>query len=205
MTRKSPSPALSSKASLKQWNQIRSDVISHELGHWLVARSVGIEAGDITVTIQQQNPGSPYYQNGDAWLYPAPVIDSINELRVYLEDRICILYAGLAGQTHGQGLNSDQMTEIQNRDASTDIRIIKEHLPLLRGIHYGPEIDQKTSEQQSQDLLATLWVRTEALVGQVYRKLNWMRERLEVEVVKVNKTYTFAYNRLASLEQEYPG
>ncbi|MGI0646810.1 hypothetical protein ACRCPS_17495 [Pseudomonas aeruginosa] len=205
MKRKSTSPAPHPKALSKQWSQVRSNVIAHELGHWLVARSVGFATGAITITVNQQNPLSPYYQNGDSWLFPAPVVTTANELKTYLEDRICILYAGIAGQTHGQGLDSDQMTAIQDRDAATDVRIIKELMPLLRGVYFGPEIDPETSNQQSQELLAALWERTEALVEQVYMKLSWMRERLENEVLKTNQTYTFAYDQLVSLEQEYPG
>lgn len=204
MKRHGNSPSVQQKIFTKQWTQVRRDVVSHELGHWLVARALQFKTGGISITIHQQGFGSPI-QDGHATVFPAPVITSADELRSYLEDRICILYGGLAGQVHNQELTPDELGEIQMRDASSDIRTIKELLPMLRGIHYGPEADATTSEVQFNEVIAPIWLRAQHLVDQAYPKLEWMREQLEPKVERPNITYTFDKDDLEALEHQFIG
>ena len=58
MKRKSNTPPPNSKALSKQWNEVRRNVISHELGHWLVELQ-GLPAGT-PVAIAAEGRWWPY-------------------------------------------------------------------------------------------------------------------------------------------------
>lgn len=98
---------------IKLWSEVQRKVLRHELGHWLVARKVGSDTGDITIMIRQPSLGHPPLQEGDSWVNPAPVIKNVDDLTLYLEDRISVLYAGLAAQKYGLDLDSTGLGRIQ--------------------------------------------------------------------------------------------
>lgn len=186
------------------WSEVQRKVLRHELGHWLVARKVGFDTGDITITIRQQSQAHLPLQEGDSWVNPAPVIKNIGDLTLYLEDRISVLYAGLAAQTHGLELDSVELGRIQEQDAATDLRIIRELVPILRGTLHGPRVDQETFSNECLEALTPLWERTQKLIAILYPKLDWMADQMGKKVISSNRTYVFTLRDLEALEQSYP-
>lgn len=186
------------------WSEVQRKVLRHELGHWLVARKVGFDTGDITITIRQQSQAHLPLQEGDSWVNPAPVIKNIGDLTLYLEDRISVLYAGLAAQTHGLELDSVELGRIQEQDAATDLRIIRELVPILRGTLHGPRVDQETFSNEYLEALTPLWERTQKLIAILYPKLDWMADQMGKKVISSNRTYVFTLRDLEALEQSYP-
>lgn len=190
---------------IKAWSEVQRKVLRHELGHWLVARKVGFDTGDITIMIRQQSPAHPPLQEGDSWVNPAPVIKSVEDLTHYLESRISVLYAGLAAQTHGLQLDPVELGRIQEQDAATDLRIIKELVPVLRGTLHGPRVDQETFSSECLEVLGPIWESTKNTIAELYPKLDWMADQMGLRVISSNKTYVFALSNLEALEQSYLG
>jgi hypothetical protein len=188
----------------KIWNDVQRKVLRHELGHWLVARKLGFDTGDITIKIRQQSQAHPPVQEGDSWINPAPVIKNIDDLTLYLEDRISVLYAGLAAQTHGLELDPVELGRVQEQDAATDLRIIRELVPVLRGTLHGPRVDQGTFSDQCLEALDPIWGKTKDLIATLYPKLDWMADQMGQKVISSNKTYVFTLRDLEALEQNYP-
>ncbi|MBJ2345829.1 MULTISPECIES: hypothetical protein [Pseudomonas] len=188
----------------KIWNDVQRKVLRHELGHWLVARKLGFDTGDITIKIRQQSQAHPPVQEGDSWINPAPVIKNIDDLTLYLEDRISVLYAGLAAQTHGLELDPVELGRVQEQDAATDLRIIRELVPVLRGTLHGPRVDQGTFSDQCLEALDPIWEKTKDLIATLYPKLDWMADQMGQKVISSNKTYVFTLRDLEAIEQNYP-
>jgi len=164
---------------------------------------VGFDTGDITITIRQQSQAHLPLQEGDSWVNPAPAIKNVDDLALYLEDRISVLYAGLAAQTYGLGLDPVELGRIQEQDAATDLRIIRELVPILRGILHGPRVDQEAFSDQCLEALAPIWEKTQDLIATLYPKLDWMADQMGQKVISSNKTYVFTLRDLEALEQNY--
>lgn len=188
------------------FNATRTNVIKHELGHWLVARHVGFPAAEIEITIHKRlvaHGRYQHYQHGSVQLYPAPVVGNVEELKDYLEKRFQVLYAGTAAQIEGQELDGDQTGEVMRLDAADDLRIIRELAPLLRGIIYGAEVDRQTSEQQCFEMLESCWTKVSHLVSELSPKLNLMASRMAEKITVPNMLYTFSLDELIRLEEQF--
>ena len=87
-------------------------LITHELGHWFVAKKLNFEVGDIKLKII--GGFGEYGHNGSSKIYPKIFISNIRELDTYLENRICILFAGVVAQAFFSENDSWTSEDTQN-------------------------------------------------------------------------------------------
>ncbi|MDZ5738052.1 hypothetical protein [Pseudomonas asiatica] len=185
---------------------VRLKVLKHELGHWLVSRHVGFRAGDIQITIfkgEVKKGVNEYQQDGSSMVFTAPVLNTIDDLKDYLDRRFQVLYAGIAAQIHGQAMTPEESGRIMELDAAGDLRIIRELVPMLRGSVYGPEISPEVSEKQIQELLDPNWNKTKSLVADLYPKIEWMAKTLSPFIKAHGRLYNFPLSLLEDTEQHY--
>jgi hypothetical protein len=70
-------------------------VAQHEMGHYVVARALGFRTGDVSIEIIGPMDG----HRGAAAVVLPKEVRSMDELRIYLERRVLVLYAGGAAET----------------------------------------------------------------------------------------------------------
>ena len=184
----------------------RLAVIKHELGHWLVARHVGfnVDRIEVRVMLQTEKGGAKQYtQAGSSKVYPAPVITDTADLKAYLEKRYQVLYAGIAAQIHGEELTPVETGQRMERYAASDLKVIYELAPLLRGMIYGEEVSHDETQAQYQEMLSPIWERTQILIEDLYPQIVWMAKKLEVHVTRHDANYPFPLDLLEHLANEY--
>jgi len=75
--------------------QLAVRVAQHEMGHYVIARALGFCTGDVSLEIIGPIDG----HRGGATIILPEAIRSIEDLCVYLERRIIVLYAGALAET----------------------------------------------------------------------------------------------------------
>lgn len=188
------------------FGETRLKVLTHELGHWLVARHLGFSTGEIEITIhlRSENKGvREYYQDGSSMVYPAPVVKSLDDLKDYLDKRFQVLYAGIAAQTYNKGMTADEIGEAMELDAGSDLRTVRELAPILRGMIYGPETTSEESEKQCSEMLNPSWEKSLAVVTEIYPKIEWIGNKLAPRISQAGSQYAFTVEQLEDLETQF--
>jgi hypothetical protein len=144
-------------------------IAHHEMGHYLVARALGFEAGGVTLTVTKD-----LRHKGGAAISLVRTITSMDAMREYLEARMMVLFAGAMAQTlpsvHAREKRVDQSkaAAILNGvlGAEWDDAKIRELRYLLRNIIY-PDTDPAACERITAELKVIndrLWLRTQEIV-----------------------------------------
>jgi hypothetical protein len=189
------------------FREVRLKVLRHELGHWLVARHLGFKTGNIEITVHQNDGprGSKVYvQEGTSMVFPDPVIKNTDELKTYLEQRFQILYAGTYAQVHGQNLTEEEIDQVMEVDAGSDLRVIRELAPILRGMQFGAEQGAEEFERQFQEITGPIKQKTQMLIAQLFPMIDWIATHLAPHVMKHGARYPFTPIHITDFEKLFP-
>ncbi|SEC92303.1 hypothetical protein SAMN05216205_3636 [Pseudomonas mohnii] len=144
-------------------------IAHHEMGHYVVARALGFETGDVTLTVTMD-----LRHKGGATINLVRPISSMDAMRAYLEARIIMLFAGAMAQTlpsapvGAKRVDLSEAAAILNGalGAERDEAKIRELRHLLRNITY-PDTGLASSDRIATELKAIndcLWLRAQEMV-----------------------------------------
>lgn len=117
-------------------------IANHEAGHYITAASLGFELGDLCCRVDN-------YASHDASseIFLNHGINSFEEVKLYCENRIKVLYAGAVAECYDRNkkdFDGNQIERIFNEGGKTDHLKIKELLRILRNMVYPAS---KTTEE----------------------------------------------------------
>jgi hypothetical protein len=144
-------------------------IANHEMGHYVVARALGFETGDVTLKVTM---GLTHH--GGASITLTRSISSIEGMKEHLEARIMVLLAGSMAQTlpakHSpeKRVDKSKAAAILKGEfgAEQDYAKIRELRYLLRNISY-PDTDPASSDSIIAELTEIndrLWLRAQKIV-----------------------------------------
>jgi ATP-dependent Zn protease len=144
-------------------------IANHEMGHYVVARALGFETGDVTLKVTMD-----LRHQAGASIILTRSISSIEEMKEHLESRLIVLFAGAMSQTlpakHSARKLVDKLkaTAILNGElgAEQDYAKVRELRHLLRNISY-PDTDAASSERitaELKEITDRVWLRTQQIV-----------------------------------------
>ncbi|MBD9564426.1 peptidase M41 [Pseudomonas sp. PDM09] len=144
-------------------------IANHEMGHYVVARALGFETGDVTLKVTMD-----LRHQAGASIILTRSISSIEEMKEHLESRLIVLFAGAMSQTlpakHSARKLVDKLkaTAILNGElgAEQDYAKVRELRHLLRNISH-PATDPASSERitaELKEITDRVWLRTQQIV-----------------------------------------
>lgn len=144
-------------------------IAHHEMGHYVVARTLGFETGGVTLTVTMD-----LRHKGGACITLARSVSSLQAIKEYLEARIMILYAGAMAQTlppiheREKRVDASKAATLLNGafGAEQDEAKVRELRHLLRNITY-PDTNPASSANITAELKVIhdrLWGRTQEMV-----------------------------------------
>ncbi|MGF6224507.1 peptidase M41 [Pseudomonas frederiksbergensis] len=144
-------------------------IANHEMGHYVVARALGFETGDVSLKVTMD-----LRHQAGASIILTRSISSIEEMKEHLESRLIVLFAGAMSQTlpakHSARKLVDKLkaTAILNGElgAEQDYAKVRELRHLLRNISY-PDTDAASSERitaELKEITDRVWLRTQQIV-----------------------------------------
>lgn len=137
-------------------------VVRHEVGHWIAGEYHGFRCGSIEITMTRDGG-----HRGQAEIFPDSDLQSIELVKSYLRRRIGVLYAGVLAEALGENgkvNNTYAIKELETGGATNDFKGIRELVRVLRGIVYGPVVDEKNMAKQFKMLTDEIWAETTGLV-----------------------------------------
>jgi hypothetical protein len=144
-------------------------IAHHEMGHYVVARTLGFETGGVTLTVTMD-----LRHQGGASITLVRAISSLDAMKEHLEARIMVLMAGAMAQTlpskpsAAKRVDKSKATAILKGEqgAEQDYAKVRELLHLLRNITC-PHTDLASSGRITTELKAIndrLWFQTQEMV-----------------------------------------
>jgi hypothetical protein len=133
-------------------------IANHEMGHYVVARALGFETGDVTLKVTMD-----LRHQAGASIILTRSISSIEEMKEHLESRLIVLFAGAMSQTLPAKHSARKLGEL---GAEQDYAKIRELRHLLRNISY-PDTDAASSERitaELKEITDRVWLRTQQIV-----------------------------------------
>jgi hypothetical protein len=166
-------------------------IANHEMGHYVIARALGFETGDVTLKVTM---GLTHH--GGASITLSRSISSIEQMKAHLEGRIMVLFAGAMGQAlppkHSPKKHVDEPKAGAilkgELGAEQDYAKIRELRYLLRNISY-PDTDPASSDSIIAELTAIndrLWLRTQKIVEALADTITGLAEVLVDRMVLVD-------------------
>ncbi len=147
-------------------------IAHHEMGHYVVARVLGFETGDVSLTVTMD-----LRHQAGASITLARSITTIEAMKEHLQARMMVLFAGAMAQSlaskrsPGKRVDKPKAAAILRGElgAEQDYAKIRELRHLLRNITY-PETDPASSERvtaELKEITDRLWLRTQTIVEQL--------------------------------------
>lgn len=144
-------------------------IAHHEMAHYVVARALGFQTGDVSLTVT-----TDLRHRGGAAITLARAIVSMDDMKTYLEARVMVLFAGVMGQslrangTAGKRVDPTKALAILRGElgAEKDYAKLRELRHLLRNIEH-PATDPASTRRVTAELKAIndrLWLRTQTIV-----------------------------------------
>ncbi|HWT69290.1 MAG TPA: peptidase M41 [Pseudomonas sp.] len=164
----------------------------HEMGHYVVARALGFEAGGVTLTVTRD-----LRHKGGASISLMRPISSMEGMKDYLEARIMVLFAGAMAQTlpsaraREKRVDKAKAVAILNGafGAERDDAKIRELRQLLRNLTC-PDTDPAACDRITAELKAIndrLWLRTQEIVEALAGTITELAEALVERMVLVEQ------------------
>ena len=144
-------------------------IAHHEMGHYIVARTLEFETGGVTLTVTMD-----LRHQGGASISLVRPIASMDTMKEYLEARMMVLLAGAMAQTlpskpsATKRVDKAKATAILKGEqgAEQDYAKVRELQHLLRNITY-PDTDPASSERiasQLKTITDRVWIKTQTII-----------------------------------------
>jgi len=170
-------------------------ILRHEVGHHVIARRLGQEATNITLTVL--DVGGNY--DGGAW-QPMQGFRSLAELETFLKKRVQVLLAGaLSESLKGGKIDEDAATGILSAGGIVDSSKANEFVAMLRGIRYCDAASSTKADEYQHSLWLELWRKTQELVEADHNLIVELAAEIAKTVVLGGKEYVFLREELDAL------
>lgn len=198
------------KLSLSQEQRERArEVAQHEMGHYVIARAMGFQTGDVTLEITGPRLG----HRGSATISLSRPVKTIEEIQAYLEGRVIVLYAGAAAQTLPMRSAPSKKVDVKraieiirrlNQGAEQDHAKARELVNLLRNIMKTTTgaSNSVATDDELNVLDEKLFNRSVELVERYAETIIGLGGNLSNRVIAPNEMVTLV---AADLEGNYPG
>ncbi|MHC8388827.1 peptidase M41 [Pseudomonas sp. MDT2-39-1] len=158
-------------------------IANHEMGHYVVARALGFETGDVSLTVTMD-----LRHQAGASITLARSITTIEAMKEHLQARMMVLFAGAMAQSlaskrsSGKRVDKPKAAAILRGElgAEQDYAKIRELRHLLRNITY-PDTDPASPDRITAELKAItdcLWGRTQTIVEALADTITGLSEAL---------------------------
>lgn len=179
------------------FNLYKEKVIRHEIGHWLSARELGFEVGDINLNILENQVG--FGHEGSATIKPCHNIEGIEDLKIYVENRIAILLSGVLSQVMSEDeteVNSSMVEELLDSDGADDNSKIIELSHILRGSIYKGDMNSDNEIEQLAEIMEICWKKSCDVLSKKKELIDYLLNQISIEITSTNKEYTFNNSKI---------
>ncbi|TBN45169.1 peptidase M41 [Pseudomonas sp. BGI-2] len=158
-------------------------IANHEMGHYVVARALGFETGDVSLTVTMD-----LRHQAGASITLARSITTIEAMKEHLQARMMVLFAGAMAQSlaskrsSGKRVDKPKAAAILRGElgAEQDYAKIRELRHLLRNITY-PDTDPASLDRitaELKEITDCLWGRTQTIVEALADTITGLGEAL---------------------------
>jgi hypothetical protein len=145
-----------SQAMPERLRPIVRRVAMHEAGHYVVGRTHGFEVGDCTATILDMNGG----HRGGSETKLARTLESLEQVGIYLQQRVQVLYAGALAESLsqlGEVDNNVALNCIHKGGAQDDHSKARELIHLIRNLMYPRDSSREEMQAHLDEIDSTAW------------------------------------------------
>ncbi|MBS0368910.1 MAG: hypothetical protein JSS57_06905 [Proteobacteria bacterium] len=179
------------------FSDYKIDVIKHEVGHWVVAKFLGFRIGDIQIEILSDRRS--LWHTATTKIQPEPDINNLDSLLKYIEDRVCILFAGVISQVLDKpNTNEETAANLLDTCGADDNGKIKDLLFISRGITYSGSILESNKIDHINAIQSQYWKKANELVRKNANTILFISEKIASVVDSRNKRYLFRQEELSS-------
>lgn len=180
-------------------------VCIHEAGHYIVSRELKFKTDGITVTIHHRKG-----HIGESFFEPwKPLIKNLEGLRLYLEHRIQILYAGVIAESMDvNGVYDSENAHKEWEEGGGRIDFVKatELIHTLRNIKHPDTIDESTAQEELTSIDNELINASGSIILDRIKLTYEIGNKLKSKVEEYSKEYTLSedeINEITSVKDLY--
>ena len=171
----------------------KEHVIRHEVGHWVVAKLLGFQVGEIKIHIKQNHLG--IYHEAHSHIDLHPVLKSLNDVEQFLLSRVSILWAGVMFQTES---DKRKIEDILATDGVSDNNKLRELCYIIRGIRFPDDTSQENELEQIQSIYDECWGNAALIHNENEDAINALVGEINNKVINSNHPYIFTPETLES-------
>lgn len=185
--------------------QLAQRVAQHEMGHYVVARALGFQTGEVSVEVI----GPLLGHNAGSTITVPQNLATFDDLRTYLQRRILVLYAGGLAETlvfsaPEKRVNAQEAHGIiiaPDKGAKDDYTKIRELTHVLRNVSENPSDtkDDIATQAQLNAIGLKLWQRAIELVELHADVILGLAGNLAGRVTKTKEKFVLAADYLENL------
>lgn len=179
----------------------KENVICHELGHWFVAKGVGFEVGDISLTFNSNAWGNTWHY-GTSFVRPSPSLKSIDDVVGYLIARIAVVCGGACCQSALFG--TDPM-KIFDGDGEDDFSKIRELSILYRGIKHPGDASTENEQHDSDECFEMSWEVANGIIQKNKKLICHISKEIMKKIKNDNTQYVITINDINSAIDDWDG
>lgn len=166
----------------------RKRLARHELGHYVAARELGFQTGQIKIWVKADYSVRPpeYKVDGGATIYLIQGIADLKEMECYLARRIIVLLAGSCAESLKDDLVVDREQSHKCPGAKSDLDKASELINTLRNIRHAttqPD-DLQTADRELRELHEKLWEKATQHVEQNATRILSLAKYFETNVTR---------------------
>lgn len=173
------------RAMPEQLRPIVRRVARHEAGHYVVGRTHGFEVGDCTATILDMNGG---HRGGSEITLGRP-LESLEQVGIYLQHRVQVLYAGALAESLsqlGKVDNDVALNYIHKGGAQDDHSKARELIHLIRNLRYPQDGSREEMQAHLDEIDSAAWNAAAACVQAEHTVIQGVAGFLADALMRVN-------------------
>ncbi|EJL7016487.1 hypothetical protein NMT49_003429 [Vibrio cholerae] len=173
------------------FDSYKKRVIYHEVGHWLVAKTLGFGVGSIKIRVDANSRGFGHAGSSHVDIHPS--LNNVNDVEKYLLDRLSILWGGIASQTV---VDKRDWEKILSTDAESDYNKTRELAYILRGLRYPSANTAEMELEQIDQITDETYQIAVSIINNNEKAWNNIAKNITSVVAKRNHDYEFTREQL---------
>lgn len=159
----------------------------HEVGHYIVARILGFQVGDISLTITDLVGG--HIAGSEIEL--AMGLTTVESIIDYLENRVIVLYAGALAESLTKGrIDNEAAESIRLDGGKNDNDKARELIRLIRNIRFSDAQTEDEIKKGLDYIHNELWNKATNIVANDHKIIEGLGSRLASEITHTRKKFT---------------